>query len=68
MSDWNARIVEEFRSHEGKVAGYFEGATVLLLHTEGRRTGWYVNLVYLPDDGRWVVVASKAARRSTRTG
>ena len=62
MSDWNAQIIEEFRSHEGKVAGYFEGATMLLLHTEGRRTGTeYVNpLVYLPDEGRWVVVASKS--------
>jgi deazaflavin-dependent oxidoreductase (nitroreductase family) len=61
VSDWNAQIIEEFRSHEGKVAGYFEGATMLLLHTEGRRTGTeYVNpLVYLPDEGRWVVVASK---------
>ena len=61
MSDWNDQIIEEFRTHEGKVGGYFEGATMLLLHTEGRRTGnEHVNpLVYLPDDDRWVVIASK---------
>ena len=61
MTDWNADIIEEFREHGGTVGGYFEGATMLLLHTTGRRTGReHVNpLVYLPDDGRWVVVGSK---------
>jgi deazaflavin-dependent oxidoreductase (nitroreductase family) len=61
VANWNEQIIEEFRSHEGRVGGYFEGASMLLLHTEGRRTGnEYVNpLVYLPDDERWVVVASK---------
>ena len=61
MSDWNAGIIEEFRASGGKVGAYFEGATMLLLHTKGRRTGKeHVNpLVYLPDDGRWVVIGSK---------
>lgn len=61
MTDWNANIIEEFRENEGRVGGYFEGATMLLLHTTGRRTGEeHVNpLVYLPDDDRWVVVGSK---------
>jgi deazaflavin-dependent oxidoreductase (nitroreductase family) len=61
MADHNARIIREFRENAGRVGGYFEGATMLLLHTEGRRTGKeYVNpLVYLPDDGRWVVIGSK---------
>ncbi len=61
MTDWNAQIIEEFRGNEGKVGGYFEGATMLLLHTTGRRTGRErVNpLVYLPDDDRWVVIGSK---------
>lgn len=58
---WNANIVEEFRKNEGRVGGGFQGATLLLLHTEGRRTGKErVNpLAYLPDDGRWVVFGSK---------
>jgi deazaflavin-dependent oxidoreductase (nitroreductase family) len=61
VADHNAGIIREFRENEGRVGGYFEGATMLLLHTEGRRTGTeYVNpLVYLPDDGRWVVIGSK---------
>jgi deazaflavin-dependent oxidoreductase (nitroreductase family) len=61
MADWNANIIEEFRRNEGKVGEYFEGATMLLLHTKGRKTGKeYVNpLVYLPDGDRWVVVGSK---------
>lgn len=59
--DWNARIIEEFRSNEGKVGGGFQGATMLLLHTKGARTGQpRVNpLVYLPDGDRYVVFASK---------
>jgi deazaflavin-dependent oxidoreductase (nitroreductase family) len=58
---WNANIIEEFRNNEGRVGGGFQGATLLLLHTEGRRTGKErVNpLAYLPDDGRWVVFGSK---------
>lgn len=61
MSGWNANIIEEFRKNDGKVGGGFEGATLLLLHTTGRKTGKErVNpLAYLPDDGRWVVFGSK---------
>lgn len=61
MTDWNATIIEEFRSNAGRVGGYFEGATMLLLHTTGRRTGkeHVTPAVYLPVDGRWVVIGSK---------
>jgi deazaflavin-dependent oxidoreductase (nitroreductase family) len=61
MADWNANIIEEFRKNEGKVGEYFEGSSMLLLHTKGRKTGKeYVNpLVYLPDGDRWVVFGSK---------
>jgi deazaflavin-dependent oxidoreductase (nitroreductase family) len=61
MSAWNENIIEEFRANGGKVGGFFEGATMLLLHTTGRRTGkeHVTPLVYLPDDGRWVVIGSK---------
>ena len=63
---WNANIIEEFRNNEGRVGGYFEGATVLLLHTTGRRTGkeHVTPVVYLPDDDRWVVVGSKGGAPS----
>lgn len=39
MSDWNTSIIEEFRANGGKVGGPFEGATMLLLHTTGAKTG-----------------------------
>ena len=61
MADRTQGIIDEFRGNEGKVGGYFEGATMLLLHTKGRRSGkdHVTPVVYLPDDGRWVVVGSK---------
>ncbi len=61
MSDWNARIIEEFRANEGRVGGTFEGASMLLLHSRGAKTGRErVNpLVYLPDGDRFVVFGSK---------
>ncbi len=39
MNDWNASIIAEFRAHDGKVGGRFEGAPLLLLHTTGARSG-----------------------------
>ena len=61
MANWNEGIIEEFRANEGKVGGYFDCGTVLLLHTTGRRTGkdHVTPVVYLPDGDRWVVVGSK---------
>jgi deazaflavin-dependent oxidoreductase (nitroreductase family) len=61
VADWNKGVIEEFRANEGKVGGYFDGATVLLLHTIGRRSGkeHVTPLVYLPDGERWAVIGSK---------
>jgi deazaflavin-dependent oxidoreductase (nitroreductase family) len=62
-NDWNARIIEEFRSHGGAVGGQFEGAPLLLLTTVGRRSGIRRTnpMMYLDDGaGRWLVFASKA--------
>lgn len=39
MSDWNRKIIDEFRANEGKVGGMFEGAPLLILHSKGRRSG-----------------------------
>ena len=39
MADWNDKIIDEFRSNEGKVGGNFEGAPLLLLHSTGAKTG-----------------------------
>jgi deazaflavin-dependent oxidoreductase (nitroreductase family) len=60
--DFNATIIAEFRANAGRVGGRFEGATLLLLHHEGAKSGHqYVNpVVYLPDGERYVIFASKA--------
>ena len=39
INDFNAQIIAEFRANDGVVGGPFEGATVLLLHTTGARSG-----------------------------
>jgi len=38
-TDWNAAIINEFRTNEGRVGGYFAGRTLLLLHHKGAKTG-----------------------------
>ena len=59
--DWNASVIEEFRANEGRVGGPFEGAPLLLLSTTGAKSGkTHTNpLMYLPEDGHYVVFASK---------
>ncbi|WP_030722105.1 nitroreductase family deazaflavin-dependent oxidoreductase [Streptomyces sp. NRRL F-2580] len=37
--DWNAKIIDEFRTNEGRVGGAFEGAPLVLVHHRGRRSG-----------------------------
>jgi hypothetical protein len=32
-NEFNAGIIDEFRSNEGKVGGMFEGAPLIILHT-----------------------------------
>jgi deazaflavin-dependent oxidoreductase (nitroreductase family) len=62
MSDFNAGIIEEFRTNNGQVGGSFEGAPLLLLHTRGARTGEsrVHPVMYLRDGERYLVFASKA--------
>jgi deazaflavin-dependent oxidoreductase (nitroreductase family) len=62
LNNWNTKIIEEFRANGGKVGGQFEGAPLLLLHTVGARSGEtrVSPMMYLPDDGRYVVFASYA--------
>lgn len=58
---WNKTIVEEFRANEGKVGGRFEGATLLLLHTTGAKSGQprLAPLAYLTIDGKTIIIGSK---------
>ncbi|MEZ4504199.1 MAG: nitroreductase family deazaflavin-dependent oxidoreductase [Dehalococcoidia bacterium] len=61
-NDRNRRVIEEFRANDGRVGGPFQGATLLLLHTTGARSGAErVNpLMYQPlEGGSWAVFASK---------
>src|SRR6516162_2967811 len=67
MTDWNAQLIKEFRANEGRVGGNFEGATIVLVHNVGRKSGIErLNpLAYLPDaedPGTLYVFASAAGR------
>ncbi len=61
VNERNIKIVDEFRSNEGKVGGRFEGRTLLLLHTKGAKSQQErINpLAYVKDGDRFVVIASK---------
>ena len=61
MSDWNTRVIEEFRANAGKVGGNFAGAPLLILHHTGAKTGKErVNpLVYQPVGDDVAIFASK---------
>jgi deazaflavin-dependent oxidoreductase (nitroreductase family) len=62
MADFNEQIIAEFRANHGKVGGPFEGAPLLLLHSTGAKSGAQrvSPVMYMPDDDRYVVFASKA--------
>ena len=66
MNEMNKRVIEEFRTNEGKVGGFFESATLLLLHTTGAKSGKeYINpLMTLKDGDRYVIVASAAGAQN----
>jgi deazaflavin-dependent oxidoreductase (nitroreductase family) len=60
MASWNDTVIENFRANKGVVGGHWEGKTLVLLHSIGRRSGKeYVNpLVAAPDGDAYVVCAS----------
>jgi len=60
MSDWNAKVIDEFRANEGKVASFARQPLLLLTH-RGARTGTERTnpLAYFRDGDDYVVVASK---------
>jgi deazaflavin-dependent oxidoreductase (nitroreductase family) len=61
QNDFNTKVIEEFRANDGKVGGPFEGATMLLLHHRGAKTGTerVTPLVYQPHGSDFVIFASK---------
>jgi deazaflavin-dependent oxidoreductase (nitroreductase family) len=60
-TDFNAKIIAEFRANAGRVGGGFANVPLLLLHHTGAKSGKArVNpLAYQSDQGRYVVFASK---------
>ena len=66
MSEWNDKIIEEFRANEGKAGGFFEGRSLLLLHHQGAKSGtWRISpLAYYRDGDRWAVFATKGGSES----
>src|SRR3954467_4511444 len=63
--NWNAGIIEEFRSNGGQVGGNFAGAPVALLHHVGRKSGkqTVTPVMYLPgaDDPATIYVFASYA-------
>jgi len=60
MSDWNTKIIDEFRAKGGVGITNF-GDRLLLLTVRGARTGQLrtIPLAYHRDDDRYIVAASK---------
>lgn len=60
--DWNAKIIEEFRTNGGKVGGQFEGAPLLLLHSTGAKSGTerVTPVMYQAVGDDFAIFASKA--------
>jgi deazaflavin-dependent oxidoreductase (nitroreductase family) len=66
VSDFNQRIIDEFRANGGKVGPPFEGAPMVVLHTTGAKSGAEREhpLVSFERDGRLFIIASKAGADS----
>lgn len=62
MAEFNTQVINEFRENSGRVGGMFEGAPMILVHHVGARSGEerVTPLMYMPDNGRYVIFASKA--------
>jgi deazaflavin-dependent oxidoreductase (nitroreductase family) len=60
-NDFNDKVIEEFRANGGSAGGMFEGKPLLLLHNVGAKSGqeYVTPLVYLGEDGRTFIFASK---------
>ena len=60
MNDFNRNIIDEFRANKGIVGGPFKGMPMVIVTTNGRRTGrpHLTPLVPLEDDGKLYVFGS----------
>lgn len=60
QTDFNLKIIEEFRANGGETFGPFKGRPLLLLTTKGAKSGetHTTPLVYSKDGDRYVIIAS----------
>ena len=60
MSEWNDKIMAEFRDNEGKVGGMFEKMPLLILHSKGAKSGneHQTPVVYMDTNGSYAIFAS----------
>ena len=61
MSEFNQKVIQEFRKNKGIVGGVFEGIDLLLVHTTGAKSGQLrINPVaYFQDGDEYMIAASK---------
>src|SRR5437588_10496130 len=66
FSDYNQKIIDEFRANAGRPPSWTGTSPLLLVHHRGAKSGAErVNPVaYLDDNGRYVIFASKAGAPS----
>lgn len=59
MSDYNKKVIKEFRANQGRVGGHFDGMDLLLVHTTGARSGKLrINPTAYINDGNFLVIAA----------
>ena len=66
MSDYNDRVIAEFRASDGRIGGSYHNGELLLLHTIGAKSGLErINpLVTFEDGGKLILIASKGGAPS----
>ena len=60
-NEFNHKVIDEFRSNDGKVGGPFEGRPMILVTHRGAKSGteYTTPLVYTRDGDDYVIIASK---------
>jgi deazaflavin-dependent oxidoreductase (nitroreductase family) len=69
MTDWNTKIIDEFRAGEGRVGGPFAGAPIVLVHSTGRRSGreHVAPMMYLADNDNGDIIYVFASKGGAPT-
>src|SRR5260370_35130959 len=64
---YNRQLIEEFRADRDKGGGAMKGRPLLLLTTTGAKSGQLRTkpMMYIPDGGRLLVIASNAGAPAT---